>query len=85
MLVGAAGGDPPARRALEEAQLKQERLVDILDRIDLLGQRGRQRREADRPAVEQLDDRPQQPAVVLIQPQLVDLQLRQRQRARPPA
>ena len=39
MLVGAPGGDPPARRTLEEAQLQQERLVDILNRIDLLGQR----------------------------------------------
>src|SRR4051812_41722942 len=37
MLVGAPGGDTPARCALEEAQLQQEWLVDILDRVDLLG------------------------------------------------
>src|SRR5262245_11985222 len=36
------GDDPAARRALEEAELEQVRLVDVLDRVLLLAERHRE-------------------------------------------
>ena len=66
--------DAAARRALQEAELEQVRLVDVLDRVRLLADRGGERREADRAAVELLDDRPQQRAVDALEPALVDLE-----------
>ena len=43
------GRDPALRRPVDEPEPEQERLVDVLDRLDLLGQDGGQRRDADRP------------------------------------
>ena len=51
------GRAAPARRALEEAALEQIRLVDVLDRVRLLADRDRERREPDRAAAEALADR----------------------------
>ena len=69
------GDDPPARRALEEAELEQVRLVDVLDRVGLLAERDRERREADRARRRSLlDDRAQQLAVGPLEPALVDLE-----------
>ena len=39
---------PPARRALQETELEQVGLVDVLDRLGLLAERDRERREPDR-------------------------------------
>ena len=46
MPVGALGGDPAARRALQEAFLDQERLVDVLERAAVLADRGGDRLDA---------------------------------------
>src|SRR5439155_19929723 len=48
-----------ARRALDEAELEQIRLVDVLDRLLLLAERRRESRETDGTPVELLDDRAQ--------------------------
>ncbi len=57
VFVGARGRDAAARRAIEEADLDQIRLVDVLDRVLLLADRGRQAVEPDRAAAELVDDR----------------------------
>src|SRR5437588_9219688 len=49
-----------ARRPLDEAELEQVRLVDVLDRLLLLAERRRERREADGPSLELLRDRAEQ-------------------------
>ena len=67
-----------ARRAVEEADLQQVGLVDVLDRVGLLADRGRQRVHAHRAAAELLDDREQQLAVDLVEAVGVDLEQRQR-------
>ena len=46
------GDHAAARRALEEAELEEVRLVDVLDRVRLLAERDGERRQADRPAAE---------------------------------
>ena len=74
MLAAELGDDPPARRALEEAELEQVRLVDVLDRVGLLAERDGERREADRAAAELLGDRRQQLAVDALEPAAVDLE-----------
>ena len=50
MRAAEVGDDAAARCALQEAELEQERLVDILDRLGLLPERDRERRQPDRPA-----------------------------------
>ena len=52
--VGAGGGHPAARGALEQPLLEQVRLVDVLDRVGRLPHAVGQRAEADRPALEGL-------------------------------
>src|SRR5262249_39808201 len=49
VLVGEARGDAAPRRAVEEADLEEIGLVDVLDRVGLLADRGRERAHADRP------------------------------------
>src|SRR5439155_7554941 len=73
--VGASqlGDDAPAWRPLDEPELKQVRLVHVLDRVPLLAERDCKRRQPDRPATETLDDRAQQLAVDAFEPLLVDL------------
>src|SRR5207247_11121809 len=56
VLAGCFGRDPALRRSIEEAEPQQERLVDVLDRLDLLGEDGTQGRDADWPRTELLDD-----------------------------
>ena len=70
--MGAAGCDAPARRAHEQALLDEVRLAHVLERVALLGAGGGERLDADRAAVELLDDRAQQRAVELVEPELVD-------------
>src|SRR4051812_12198650 len=71
---GGGGGHPSARRALEEAALEQVRLVHVLDRVGLLGDGDRERREPDRAALELLADRAQDVAVEPVEPGVVDLE-----------
>ena len=71
-----------ARRALDEAELQQVRLVDVLDRVLLLAERRRERRQADRAAVELARDRAQQLARLAVEALLVDLEQRRAPRAR---
>ncbi len=68
------GRHPPARRALDQAQLEQIGLVDVLDRVLLLADRDRERREPDRAAAELLADRAQDLAVEAVEAELVDLE-----------
>src|SRR5689334_6836014 len=56
---GPLGHDSPLRRPSEKSLLDEVRLVDVLDRVALLPDRGRERIEPDRPAAELVDDREQ--------------------------
>ena len=57
VLVGGRHRDPAARRADQQALLDEERLVDVLDRLGLLADGDRQRRQPDRTAAELLAQR----------------------------
>src|SRR5262245_9009523 len=74
VLEAAVGQDPAAWRPLDEALLQQVGLVDVLDRVRLLVDRGRQGRKADRPARELTPDRIEDRAVVAVEARLVDLE-----------
>src|SRR5262249_9174760 len=56
MAEGMRRQQPPARRALDEAFLDQERLDDVLDGVARLGQRRRDGIDPDRPAAVVLRD-----------------------------
>ena len=75
--------DPAARRALDEPELEEVRLVDVLDRVRLLAEGHGQRGQADRAAVEAVDDRVQERAVGALEPVAVDLEQRRAPRPRP--
>src|SRR5205823_4249111 len=77
MLVGAAGGDPAAGGALEEALLNEIGLVEILERPSVLAHGHRQSLDAGRAAVIVLDKRGEDLAVQIVEAELVDLQKRQ--------
>src|SRR4051794_6488154 len=72
MKVGLAGGDAAARGALDEALLEQIRLVDVLERVLLLGDDDREGRQAYGAAVELLDDRAEDLAVEAVEAFVVD-------------
>ncbi len=74
MLVGEPGRDPPARRAVDKTKLQQVRLVNIHDRIGFLADRGGDGFQADRPALEFLDDGAQHAAVDVVQAERIDVQ-----------
>ena len=59
MLEGVRGEQPPARRALDEALLDQERLDDVLDGVARLRKPGGDGFDADRPAAVILGDHAQ--------------------------
>src|SRR5215208_7875251 len=63
----ALGDDAAAGGALDEALLEQVGLVDVLDRVLLLVDRGRKRREAHRPARELHRDGVEDGAVVTVE------------------
>ena len=67
------GRDPALGRAVDEAEPEQERLVHVLDRLDLLGQDGRQRGDPDRAGGELLDDRREELAIGRVEALVVDL------------
>ena len=83
MLAAEVGDDAAARRALDEAELQQVRLVHVLDRVRLLAERDRQRRETDRAAAELQQDRGEQLTVDPLEPDPVDLEQLERLAARP--
>ena len=76
-------GRAAARRALDQAALEQVRLVDVLDRVLLLADRDRERREPDRAAAELLADRAQDLAVEAVEALVVDLEQVERRLAAP--
>ena len=73
MRTAKIGDRPAARCPLDEAELEQIRLVDVLDRLLLLAERHRQRREADRAAPELDRDRLEQVTVGPLEADAVDL------------
>ena len=77
------GGDPAARRALEEALLEEEGLVDVLEGVALLAHGGGDGLHAHRAAAELLDDGEQDLPVHRVEAGGVDLQALER-RGRPP-
>ena len=72
MLVGGRHGDAAAGRAGEQALLDEERLVHVLDRLGLLADADRQRRQPDRAAAELLAERAEDRPVDLVEPAVVD-------------
>src|SRR5690349_2864805 len=72
--VGSGRGNTATGGALQEAELQEERLVDVLDRVALFVGRGGDRIEADRPAAELVDHRLEQPPVGGVQAQFVHFQ-----------
>ena len=59
LAVGAFGGHPPTRGAVQEASLEQVGLHDIFDRVGLLADGRRQRGQTHRSPAEPLHDGPQ--------------------------
>ena len=82
MLVGAPRRQTPARRPLEVAALEQEGLDQILERAAILADRGRERVETGRAAVELLDQGQQQHAIELVEADLVDVEALEREACR---
>ena len=78
MLEGGSSQQPPARRALQEAFLDQERLDDVLDGVARLRQRGGHGIDADRPAAEALGDGREIAPVHGVEAGAVDFQFTQR-------
>jgi hypothetical protein len=52
VLIGPPGCHTATWGAVQEAKLQQKWLVDILNRVDFLGQCGGERRKANWPAME---------------------------------
>ena len=78
MFVRQLRSDTPARRAVQKADLDQERFVDFFDRVLFLGQGCSQRVHAHRAALIFLDDGQQQLAVHFVEAVTIDLQHLQR-------
>src|SRR5262245_51453544 len=74
MLVSVAGGDAAARGAHDEALLDEIGLDDVLDGAALLAERRCQALDADRTAVELLDDRQQELAIHHVEAERVDIE-----------
>ena len=70
---GQFGGDPALGRSIDEAESQEERFVDVLDRLDLLGQDGCQGSDTDRTRPELLDDRGQELSIRGVEALVVDL------------
>src|SRR5687767_5671581 len=78
MSIGALRGHPAPRCALEVTLLEQVRLVDVLDRLRVLADRGSKCFEADRTTVELVRYRPEEAAVAVIEAGVVHLERRER-------
>src|SRR5262249_45280661 len=66
--------DPPSRRPLEQTLLEEERLVDVLDGLRLLGDRDRERVEPYGLTGERRAQRGENRAVDLVEPSPVHLE-----------
>ena len=71
-------GDPALRGAIEQAGGEEERLVDVLDGVGLLGHGHRERVEPDGSAGERDAECGEDGSVDLVEAELVDLEERQR-------
>ena len=78
VVVGQRRCHAPPGRAIEKSYLNQERLVDIFDGVFFFADRRGDAVDADRPAAELVDDRPQQLPIDLVESMLVDLEQLQR-------
>src|SRR3989449_4103422 len=78
MSVRGSRGAPAAWRAGEEALLHEERLVHFLERARILAHGGGDGGEPDRATLELLDDGLQDPAVHVVEPELVHVEPPQR-------
>src|SRR2546426_9126182 len=78
MPVRGPCGTAAAGRAREKALLHQEGLVHLLERAGVLANGGGDGREAYRPALELVDDGLQDPAVHVVESELVDVKPFQR-------
>src|SRR5262249_32268405 len=74
VLVRLACSNPPSRCTPQEALLKEEGLIDILDGVARLAQRGGDGVDAHGAAVVVLDDDEQEAPVHLVEPGAVDLE-----------
>src|ERR1019366_5097744 len=74
MLVGAPGGGAATGGALEQPALEQVGLVHVLDRVLLLTDRHRERRQAHGSAAELLADHAQDLAIQAVEALVIDLQ-----------
>src|SRR5690242_18005751 len=71
VLVGEMRYGPSPRSAIQEADLHEERLVDLFDRVGFFGEGRRQRVHADGTTLVLVDDGQQQLAVDLVEAVLV--------------
>src|SRR5207247_10231617 len=74
MRGGERAVDRARRRSHQVAFRDEDRLVDALDGVALLGHRGGERLDPDRPSREAVDDGEQQRAVHLVEARLVDVE-----------
>src|SRR6266545_1895103 len=74
VVVGRFAGDAATRRALQEPDLDQIRLVEVFDGAAVLADRRRQRVEAGGAAVKALDDGGQQLAIDFVEAVVVDFE-----------
>src|SRR2546425_4796828 len=74
MLVRGSRGAAAARRARQEAALHEKRLVHFLQRAGILAHSRRDGGEPDGPALELLDDRLEDAAVHVVEPELVHIE-----------
>ena len=74
MRVGALGRDAAARGARKESLLQQVRLVNLIDRVGLFSDSGREALDPDRSAVKLVDDRAEDRAIHLIEACRIDFE-----------
>lgn len=72
MAVGSSRRTSPARRALDEALLQEERLANVLDRSRIFANAGGDGFETHRPTAELLDDRCEDGAVQPVETEPID-------------
>src|ERR1700679_510582 len=78
VLISQPSSHAAARRAVQKANLDQERLIDFLKRVLFFGQRSSQRAQAHRAAIILLNNRQQQPAVNLVKAMRIYFEHRER-------
>ncbi len=66
VFVGEFRSDATTGSALEKADLKEKRFVDVLNRVNFFAEDGSDRVDSDRTTVELFDDRAQETAIGLV-------------------